>query len=75
MQSINLSQRLSEVRELAKLSQTALAKRLSISPSLISHWESGVRTPSQAQVLEGIRGLGVTLDYLLNAELHPRFQF
>lgn len=75
MQSINLSQRLSEVRELAKLSQTALAKRLSISPSLISHWESGVRTPSQAQVLELAQGLGVTLDYLLNAELHPRFQF
>lgn len=71
----NLATRLSEVRELAKLSQKDVAKRLNISPSLVSHWEAGARIPSEEQVLDLSRALGVSLDYLLNATIHPRFQF
>lgn len=71
----SLSERLTEVRELARLSQTALAQRLGLSASLISHWEAGTRVPSQAQLIGLARSLGVTLDYLLNADVTPRFQF
>jgi Zn-dependent peptidase ImmA (M78 family)/DNA-binding XRE family transcriptional regulator len=76
MNSYNLSKRLSEVRDLANLSQTDLAKRLGISSSLVSHWESGTRVPSEAQVVELSRALGVSVDYLLNAEgVSPCFKF
>src|SRR5437762_3640819 len=75
MNYYSLSKRLAEVRDLANLSQTDLAKRLGISSSLVSHWESGIRVPSESQVMELSRALGVSLDYLLNAEVCPRFQF
>ena len=75
MNQYNFPKRLSEIRELAKLSQTALAKRLDISPSLVSHWESGVRSPAESQFLEIAQALGVSMDYLLNSEVRPRFQF
>lgn len=75
MNSHNLPKRLTDVRELAHLSQTALAERLGVSPSLISHWEGGTRVPSETQLVELAGALGVTLDYLLNAEFIPQFQF
>jgi Zn-dependent peptidase ImmA (M78 family)/transcriptional regulator with XRE-family HTH domain len=70
-----LPQRLSEVRSLAGLSQSELAKQVGVSTSLISHWEKGTRTPSEAQVLTLAQHLGVTLDYLLNANVRPQFKF
>jgi Zn-dependent peptidase ImmA (M78 family)/transcriptional regulator with XRE-family HTH domain len=70
----NLPQRLSEVRTLANLSQSELAGKLGVSASLISHWEKGTRTPSESQLLDLARHLGVALDYLLNAEIRPTFQ-
>ncbi len=75
MEIQNLSKRLGEVRQLAKLSQTALARQLGVSPSLISLWESGERLPSQEQLLEVAGAAGVSLDYLLNAETLPHFKF
>jgi Zn-dependent peptidase ImmA (M78 family)/DNA-binding transcriptional regulator YiaG len=76
MSSYNISNRLGEVRDLANLSQTDLAKRLGVSSSLVSHWESGTRVPSETQVMEMSRALGVSVDYLLNAEgVCPRFKF
>lgn len=70
----NLPLRLSEVRTLAKQSQSELAGKLGVSPSLISHWEKGTRTPSESQLLDLARHLGVALDYLLNAEIRPSFK-
>lgn len=70
----NLPQRLSEVRTLAKLSQSVLAGKLGVSASLISHWEKGTRIPSESQLLDLARHMGVALDYLLNAEIRPSFQ-
>ena len=71
----NLAVRLAEVRSLTNLSQKELADKLSVSPSLISHWEKGTRTPSEGQVMDLARNLGVALDYLLNAEVRPHFRF
>ncbi len=70
----NLPHRMSDVRGLIGLTQTALAKRLGVSPSLVSMWESGERSPAETQVLEIARGLGVSLDFLINAEVRPHFQ-
>ena len=70
----SLPQRLSEVRTLAKLSQSELAGKLGVSASLVSHWEKGTRTPSESQLLELARAMGVALDYLLNAEIRPLFK-
>lgn len=70
----NLSARIAEIRALVKLSQAQLAKKLGVSNSLVSHWEKGTRTPSESQILELARQLGVALDYLLNAEIRPHFQ-
>ncbi len=70
----NLPRRMSDVRGLIGLSQTALAKRLGLSASLISMWESGERSPSEGQVMEIARALGVSLDFLINAEVRPHFQ-
>lgn len=75
MNSYSLSKRLGEVRDLARLSQTELAKRMGISSSLVSHWESGTRVPSEPQLIGMSQAMGVSLDYLLNGELCPRFQF
>lgn len=72
--SHNLSARIAEVRALVKLSQAQLARKLGVSTSLVSHWEKGTRTPSEAHTLELARQLGVALDYLLNAEIRPHFQ-
>lgn len=71
----NLAARLAEVRSLSNLSQKELADKMAVSPSLISHWEKGSRVPSEGQLLELARNLGVALDYLLNADVRPHFRF
>lgn len=71
----NLPARLNEVRSLVNLSQAELAKKVGVSASLVSHWEKGTRVPSQAQLLELARNLGVALDYLLSSEVRPQFHF
>jgi len=65
---------MSDVRVLIGLSQTTLAKRLGVSPSLVSMWESGERSPAEGQVMEIASALGVSLDFLINAEVRPHFQ-
>ena len=70
----SLPQRLREVRSLTNLSQSTLAQRVGVSTSLVSHWEKGTRTPSEAQVLSLAQHLGVTLDYLLNSNVRPEFK-
>lgn len=74
-QSHTLASRLAQLRSMAKLNQAALGRSMGVSPSLISHWEAGSRVPSQAQILSLCRHLGVSLDYLLNEEVRPVFQF
>jgi Zn-dependent peptidase ImmA (M78 family)/DNA-binding XRE family transcriptional regulator len=70
-----LADRLGELRSLAKLSQADLARHMSVSASLISHWEAGTRVPSQVQIMALARHLGVSLDYLLNETRRPAFSF
>jgi len=64
-----------EFRQRADLTQGELAARLNVTPSLVSRWEKGERQPSADQVMEIARALGVSLDYLLNADVRTRFEF
>lgn len=65
---VNFGERLSGLRKNIGLSQTVLAKRLGVSASAISEYESGVRFPT-FNILIKIAGLfHVTTDYLLGFE-------
>ena len=66
---------LADLRKRARLTQADLAKRLGVDTSLVSRWEKGDRQPSPQQLMEFARAVGVTLDFLLNAEVRPEFQF
>ena len=46
-----LSERLRDLREKTGLSQRAVAQRLNVSPSIISSYETGERTPSTENLL------------------------
>ena len=60
-----LSKRLQEQRQLQKLSQKEVAQALGVSPSVVSNYESGERTPS-VEVLMALAGLyRCSTDYLL----------
>ncbi len=67
--------RIKELREHSGLSQGELAKLLGVHTSQLSRWEKGERQPSINQLMSIARALGVTLDYLLNAELSVTFKF
>ena len=63
-----LSNRLQEQRQLLKLSQKEVAQAINVSPSIISNYESGERTPS-VENLMALAGLyRCSVDYLLGLE-------
>lgn len=63
--------RLREERERAGLSQRKLAKRLGLSPSLISQLESGQTKPSVGTLYSIVTELGVSLDSVIRGEEGP----
>lgn len=66
---------LADLRKRAHLAQADLASRLGVDTSLVSRWEKGERQPSPQHLMEFARTVGVTLDFLLNADVRPVFQF
>src|SRR5687767_14281791 len=71
----HIPRRITEVRTMAGLTQGQLARRMDLSPSLIHYWESGDRKPSEEQLQELARHLGVSLSYLVKDKVQPTFQF
>ncbi len=67
--------RFRELREHAGLSQAELARQIGVDTSLLSRWEKGIRAPSLDQQFTLARMLGITLDYLVNAQFSVHFQF
>jgi len=57
--------RLREARQLRKLSQHELAARAKVTPSIISHFETGSRKPSLHNFRQLADALDVTTDYLI----------
>lgn len=60
--------RLRELRTKIGLSQRAVAKHLDVSPSIISSYETGERTPSTENLLSLSYLYHCTTDYLLGRE-------
>ena len=67
-----LSDRLRDLREKMGLSQRAVAQRLDVSPSIISSYETGERTPSTENLLALSYLYHCSTDYLLGKESAPQ---
>lgn len=63
-----LAEKLANLRLQHGLSQQTVAKRLGLSPSVISGYETGTRTPSIEVVVSLSRLYGCSCDYLLGRE-------
>lgn len=63
-----LPQRLKEMRKKSGQSQRAVAKQLELSPSIISGYETGERTPSVENILALSYLYRCSTDYLLGKE-------
>lgn len=59
------AERLRAARELRKMSQSDLAERTGLMPSAVSHFETGRRSPSFANLKALSDALKVTTDYLI----------
>jgi ribosome-binding protein aMBF1 (putative translation factor) len=59
------AERLRAARELRKMSQSDLAEKSGLLPSAISHFETGRRSPSFANLKALSDALKVTTDYLI----------
>ena len=68
---MTLAERLRYLREETHYSQRGLAKRLGYSPSVISAYESGDRTPSVQALIALADVYHVSVDYLLGRSV-PR---
>ena len=59
------AERLRAARELRKMSQSELAEKTGLMPSAVSHFETGRRSPSFANLKVLSDALNVTTDYLI----------
>lgn len=67
---VDFGQRLRALRCKESLSQTQLAKRLALTQTVISAYETGLRFPPYPVLLKFCRFFHVTADYLLGVSLH-----
>ena len=63
-----LAKRLQELRLRNNLSQLQMAQRTNLSPSVISSYETGARTPSLENLVTIATTFRVSIDYLLGLE-------
>jgi transcriptional regulator with XRE-family HTH domain len=66
-----IGDRLREARMKAGISQRELARRLGLSPSLISQLESGMSKPSVGTLYSVVTELGISLDSVIRGETEP----
>jgi len=63
--------RLSQARDLRKVSQSELARKTSIQASSLSHFEAGTRKPNFDNLLRLANALEVSTDFLLGRVEEP----
>ncbi len=68
---MRLNKRLQEQRKQLKLSQKEVAERIHVSPSVISNYESGDRSPSLENLIALAHAYNCSTDYLLGLESSP----
>lgn len=65
---IKAADRIKELRELSGLTQTALARQLSVTRSSVNAWEMGTSTPSIDKILDLADFFHVSTDYILGKD-------
>lgn len=63
-----IADRIKQVRERNKMTQTELAKRIGITRSGVNAWEMGISVPSTQYIVELAQMFNVSTDYLLGVE-------
>jgi transcriptional regulator with XRE-family HTH domain len=63
-----LGERLQQQRQLKNLSQKQVAEAINVSPSVVSNYENGERTPSLESLVSLARLFQCSTDYLLGFE-------
>ena len=63
-----IDERLRQLREENRLTQSELAKRLGITRSSVNAWEMGISVPSTQYIVELAKFFNVSTDYLLGME-------
>jgi transcriptional regulator with XRE-family HTH domain len=66
---MEIGKRIAEVRDQAGLSQSALAREMELSQSALSQIEAGERNPSYDTLRQIADALGVSVAYLVGAEV------
>lgn len=66
---MDIGKRITELRDHAGLSQSALARDVGTSQSAISQIESGERNPGFDMLKQIAKALGITVPYLVGAEV------
>lgn len=64
----NISERLKQLREHKGITQTELAKLLSLTKSSVNGWEMGISIPSTQYIVELSKIYNVTTDYILGTD-------
>lgn len=70
-----MSNRITDARKLAGLSQRELAARMNLKPSTVSGYESGTYDPKSDGLIKIATICGVTVDYLLGLTDDPHERF
>lgn len=63
-----VSERIKRLREQKKMTQSDLAKRLSLSRASVNAWELGISVPSTQYIVELASLFSVSTDYLLGVD-------
>jgi len=62
---IDFSQRLKQLRTVKRLTQEQVAKKIGVTASMVSSYETDIRLPSYEVLIKIATLFGVTVDYLL----------
>ena len=63
-----ISERIRALRDKASISQSELAKRLSVTRASVNAWESGLSAPTAYYIVEMAKLFHVSADYLLEID-------
>lgn len=65
---MKIADRIKELRQESGLSQSALAKEISVSQKAIDYWERGVNEPKATYIIKIADFFDVSADYILGRE-------
>jgi len=65
---VDFSQRLRKLRHMKRLTQEQVARKIGVTASMVSSYETDIRLPSYEVLIKIANLFGVTVDYLLCRE-------